>query len=531
MAAFAALATALIVLQLLGRQGAEDAGDYPALSALGMTSGQLLASGLLRVATMAGIGALGSVLVAGLLSPLFPFGTPRLADPHPGLAFDATAVGLGAGAVVATVTLLGLLAEYRATRRVGRAATPSREADRPSAVADTLTSVGMPLALTTGVRLALQPGRGRSAVPVRVTLAATAIGVGAMAAAITFGASLSHLLSRPALYGVTFDAHVEGNGFFSDIRPTIAAIQADPDVTAVAAGSTGIPLQVGRTDFGAWAASTVQGSLDPTVIDGRLPRAPDEILLGSRTLADLHAYLGETIQVAVQGVTGPRPMRIVGRGVLAPIGDNEQLGMGAVITPEAITAFTAVVSAGFAVPPPGDAFVRFRAGLDKGAAVAGLQDRLGNVTQVVVTPPTEPADVANFAQVRNLPEILAGLLGLVAAVTMAYLLVTAIRRRRRDLAVLKTLGLLPRQVSAIIAWQAVTVVLGALSIGIPLGLALGRWAWSVVAAQAGVVVRPVVPWPLVLALVPATVLVAELVALGPAVAAGRIQPAGVLRSE
>jgi ABC-type lipoprotein release transport system permease subunit len=59
--------------------------------------------------------------------------------------------------------------------------------------------------------------------------------------------------------------------------------------------------------------------------------------------------------------------------------------------------------------------------------------------------------VANFGQVRNLPQILAGLLGVVAAAALAYLLVSPIRRRRRDLAVLRTLGFVPRQISAAIA--------------------------------------------------------------------------------
>jgi ABC-type lipoprotein release transport system permease subunit len=139
--------------------------------------------------------------------------------------------------------------------------------------------------------------------------------------------------------------------------------------------------------------------------------------------------------------------------------------------------------------------------------------------------------VANFGQVRNLPQLLAGLLGVLAAATMAHLLVSAIRRRRRDLAILKALGIVPRQVSAAIAWQATTVALVALLLGLPLGLAAGRSAWDVVAGQLGVVVRPAVPWAVVIAIVPAALLIANLVAAGPALAAGRIRPATVLRSE
>jgi ABC-type lipoprotein release transport system permease subunit len=139
--------------------------------------------------------------------------------------------------------------------------------------------------------------------------------------------------------------------------------------------------------------------------------------------------------------------------------------------------------------------------------------------------------VANFGQVRNLPQILAGLLAALAAATVAYLLVSSIRRRRRDLAILKTLGLVPGQVSAVIAWNATTVVVAALAIGLPVGVVAGRWTWTYVASQLGVLPRPTVPLGLVLLFIPAALLVANLVAAGPALAAARVRPASVLRSE
>ena len=71
--------------------------------------------------------------------------------------------------------------------------------------------------------------------------------------------------------------------------------------------------------------------------------------------------------------------------------------------------------------------------------------------------------------------MLAGLLALLAAAALAHLLVTSVRRRRRDLAILKSLGFVRGQVSAAVAWQATTVALLALAVGLPLGVALGRW--------------------------------------------------------
>lgn len=530
MAGFATLATALVLLQLLTRQGVEDSADDATVRALGMTSPQLFASGMIRVATMSAAGTVGAVILAGLLSPLLPLGTARIAEPHPGFALDATAIGLGAAAVLLIVSFLGAAALFGMTRLAGVRATEPAGQYRPSSLGNVLTVAGLPVVVATGARLALQPGRGRTGVPVRATLAAAAIGVGTMAAAVAFSASLGHLLATPGLYGVTFDAHLESNNN-SDIRAVIPALQRDPDIAAVAVGDTTIPLQAGRIVFGAQVTASVQGSLSTTVIQGRLPIAANEILLGSRTMRDLHAHIGETITVAVQGVTPPISMRVVGRGVLPSISDLEQLGRGAVMAPSARAAVAALAPPGTKIPPPGDAFVRFRPGVNKAEQIAMLQTRLGATGNLTVAAPNQPTDLVNFGQVRNLPQILAGLLAVMAAVTMAHLLVSAIHRRRRDLAVLKTLGFVPRQVSAAIAWQATTVVLVALVLGLPLGIAAGRTAWAVVAGQIGVVVRPTVPWAIVLGLVPAALLIANLVAAGPALAAGRIRPATVFRSE
>jgi len=531
MAGFAALTTALILFQLLVRQSAEDAADDTALRALGMTSGQLLGSGMLRVGAMALAGATGATILATALSPLLPLGTARIAEPHPGFAVDVTALGLGAAGVLMLVGLLGAVALLRTTKSYGGAVNEPVRSLRPSSVGNVLGRSGAPVVVTTGVRLALQPGRGRSAVPVRATVTSAAVGVAALAAALVFGASLTHLLATPGLYGATFDADVQSAGTSSEVGQLVPALRADPAVAALAVATAGIPLEARRVRFGAVATTTVEGTLDPVVIEGRLPTGPDEILLGSRTLNDLGARLGQTIEVTASFLTRPVTMKIVGRGVLAAVVDNEQLGQGGVITPGALTVFADLAQPGFSLPPPGSVYVRFKPGTAKEQAIADLSDKLGGPGVVFVYRPTVPSDVANFGQVRNLPEILAGLLGLVAAAAMAHLLVTGLRRRRRDLAVLKTLGLVPHQVSAVIAWQATTLALFAVVLGVPIGLAAGRTLWAAVAAQVGVVVQPQVPsLPLAL-LVPATMLVANLVAAGPAIVAGRVRPAIVLRSE
>lgn len=50
-----------------------------------------------------------------------------------------------------------------------------------------------------------------------------------------------------------------------------------------------------------------------------------------------------------------------------------------------------------------------------------------------------PADITNYARLRDTPS-LAGLLAALALATVAHALASTVRRRRRDLAVLKTLS-------------------------------------------------------------------------------------------
>lgn len=142
-----------------------------------------------------------------------------------------------------------------------------------------------------------------------------------------------------------------------------------------------------------------------------------------------------------------------------------------------------------------------------------------------------PVDVNNYARIKTTPLALAAVLALLAVATVAHLLVTSIRRRRRDLAVLKSLGFVRRQVSAAVAWQATVVVALALLIGLPVGVAVGREAWRFFATRLGVAPDPELPVLAGLVVIPAALAIANAVAAAPAWVAGRLHPATVLRTE
>ena len=123
------------------------------------------------------------------------------------------------------------------------------------------------------------------------------------------------------------------------------------------------------------------------------------------------------------------------------------------------------------------------------------------------------------------------MLAVLAVGTLAHVLLTGVRRRRRDLALLKTLGFTRRQVLGTVAWEASAFAAVALLVGLPVGVVAGRWAWAVFANAAGVSTAATVPLATVLLAIPATLLAANLIAAAPGWEAARLRPALVLRTE
>ena len=104
---------------------------------------------------------------------------------------------------------------------------------------------------------------------------------------------------------------------------------------------------------------------------------------------------------------------------------------------------------------------------------------------------------------------------MVALVAVGLGLVTSLRRRRRDLALLKTLGFPRGQLRTAVAWQASTVGAVGLLVGIPLGLLVGGFIWRRVADELGVSSEPTWPVLTVLLLIPATLIAVNVVAAVP----------------
>jgi FtsX-like permease family len=148
-----------------------------------------------------------------------------------------------------------------------------------------------------------------------------------------------------------------------------------------------------------------------------------------------------------------------------------------------------------------------------------------------VLPVQRPAEIANFQSMGTAPVILAGALVLGALSSLLLTLMSSVRRRRRDLALLKILGFTRRQLSATVAWQSTAAITAGTIVGVPVGIALGRRLWDLFARQISVVPEPTVPALTVVLIVIGALVIANLVALLPGRLAGRTPAAALLRAE
>lgn len=516
-----ALALLLALGQALLRAAALRTGDHPALAALGLTRAQRWQVGAVLAAGTAVAGAVLAVGAAAAASPLAPFGTARTAEPDTGFAFDAGVLGVGGAGLAASVALVGALGAWRTSRR------PAPPRARAGWLTRWIAGTGAGPGAVAGVRMAFEPGSGRTAVPVGATVAGVVLGVATLAGALTFAGSLSHLLATPDLYGLRWTMHL--SNYVDDELATEGPrlLADDPRVTGVARGffAESLPLEVtgpsGGTEVDALFLEPLKGDPLPPVVEGRAPVTPDEIALGARSLEAVGAGVGGYVDVAPAGEPALR-MRVVGRAVLPTLSSNARLGTGAMM----------VASAGprlFDDDLGGDLFVAVAAGSDPQAVLADVNKSLDSEAYIVERGAT--ADLVNFGRVEKIPLVLGGILASLAATTLVHTLVSGINRRKRDLAVLKALGFTRRQTAGVVRWSALALATVALVVGVPLGVAAGRLSWRELAGQLGVLPRPVVPAQGITAVVIGTLALAVLAAAAAGFRAARLGPAEILRAE
>jgi len=530
LAALAALVGLAVVGQALARQSAVESEDHPTLVALGMSGRELFALDMSRNLVVGLAGAVGAVVIATVLSPIAPLGEARMAEDSTGIAFDSLVLALGALVTVAVVLALGIWPALRAarTRRLDERGGPARS----SAVVRNLVTLGAPPTAVIGVRNALERRSGGSAVPLGSALLGMVLAVIALCATGVFGASLTHLTATPRLYG-----DPEQLGFNPANTPLLASLEHDPAVTAVTEGVGAGDVTVNGKLVGAIAGTSVKGPLLFSTVAGTLPVTDDEVGLGVSTMHQVGAHIGSVVDITFtthSGAPHTEPYRVVSQISFPQFGGFVSLGTGILTTTAGLIHVAcppgpqlALCRKEFAAHNLGNGGVRVS--FVPGPQGKATLDRYLAAYPSITSQPLAPTSLVNFGEAVNFPLIFGVMLAVFGAATLAHLLVVSVSRRRREVGLLKVLGFVNRQVVSTVSWQATTLALVGVVVGVPLGLVVGRGVWNTFANNLGAVPVTVVPWLLTAAITVGVLVGANVIAIAPALAATRSKSGDLLR--
>jgi hypothetical protein len=532
----AGLAAIVLALQAVRRiivRGRDERRVLRALGASPLAIGWDICAGAIGAI---GLGIVLAVGVAVAVSPLAPLGQLHRLEPDPGVSADW--IVIAGGAAILLLVLAGattLLAYADAAHRSGERSERTRHPAVPAAAA----RLGFPVAAMAGIGFAFEPGAGRSARAARPSITGTAVALVILVGSLTFGASLSNLVTHPALYGWTWDREILAGSGYGDIPLPLASrlLGRDPDVAAWSGAYFDSVEIDGRS---VPVIGALGNRIHPPILAGHLPAGPHQIALGEETLNQVGGRVGGMVRVFNGQKT--LDMRIAGVTTLPAIGIGHGihpvLGAGALVPASALPSD--LLTGGLSnrvLQGPNTILVRFRPRIDQAAAVRRL-DRIGarlsgtrSTLSIQVLPVQRPAEIVNYRTMGAAPLILAGTLAAAAVVALAVTLATAARRRSRDFALLKTLGFVRRQIVAAVIWQAAVCVALGVVVGIPAGIALGRFLWDQFAAGLYVVPDPVVPIVMTAVVGVSALGMAILAAIVPGWLAARTRVAPVLRAE
>jgi ABC-type lipoprotein release transport system permease subunit len=263
----------------------------------------------------------------------------------------------------------------------------------------------------------------------------------------------------------------------------------------------------------------------PSAVDEGHAAGPGEIVVGRASAQDFGLDLGD--EVHVTGDVGEVDLEVVGIGPMAGIVDAPVVGQGAIATLADVERIARLGDEGGET----DGFDTYLVGLEPGADVESVVDAVGEAAGEPPILATTPDEFERFDQVRWLPVVLVSFLGAIAVLATVQSLLAAVRRRRHELGVLRALGFRSPDVGVAVATQAVVVTLLGAIVGVPLGLALGRWLWFGLAGQLGVIRVVDVPWVWVALAVVVALVVDLAISWWPTRRATRVSAAETLRAE
>jgi ABC-type lipoprotein release transport system permease subunit len=506
MALVAGVAAVVALGQILTRHVRLPSTEGDPLRALGYSHTQLRGEPVLHAAVPAAAGIAVGAALAILASSIFPAGFVRVLEPHAGRRVDA--VTLVVGGIALLLLILGWVAI--AISFAGRA--PARRS-RPRASETIARRVPAP-AVATGANFALTGRDGRSS-GAAGTLAALAFIVAALIGATSFATSVDRLVTDQGRFGSNYTYAVGDN---SDLNPAALrkALGNDPNISTMTILSAG-HARAGVKTVPLIGVEYVRGRGGPRVLEGRLPRADDEVALGRLTANDLGKHIGD--ELSLRGAHGPMTLRVVGLTVVPTVGGNDGVGQGAVLNAQTQARLD---------PDPGTTLAAVQLAPH---AASDARSEIKRRTGVAPGLESRPAVIVNVGRVRTIPIALAALLAALALLTLIHALIVSIQYRRRDVAVLRAIGADRRFVTRTVHWQATVLSVLPLLVAVPFGLLAGSFVFRAFVDRIGAWPEPTYSVIGLVSIAFAFVVVANLIALIPARRARRVPAARLLNSE
>jgi hypothetical protein len=217
-------------------------------------------------------------------------------------------------------------------------------------------------------------------------------------------------------------------------------------------------------------------------------------------------------------------------------GSHLEMGVGAVLNYTLIPLFERDI---FDLPPgPNAILIRYKAGVTPAQGERSIMRAVdeaggggGNSPSNLINTVERPAEIVDYRSLGNTPLELGAVLSGGALIALGLILLSSVRRRRRDIALLKALGFSRRQVFVAVAVQStIAVGLGVL-VGLPVGILVGRVLWNLFANSIHAVPHVVVPTSTLLLIAVVALATANLIAALPARIAAKTSPAILLRAE
>ncbi|MGW2488312.1 FtsX-like permease family protein [Streptomyces sp. NPDC001606] len=513
------LVAVLIVANVVGGAVVSGFRHIGILKALGFTPGQVLGVYLTMTSVPAVLGcALGTLAGNLLAAPFFRF---VFTGPASGVLHE----GLGIAPWVNLLALLGMplvcvlaalgpavrAQRLPAVRAISAGSAP--RAGRALGLQRRLAGTRLPRSVSLGVGLPFtRPARSA------LTLAAVVLGVTTVTFATGLAATLdSYGNGRRADYDVTVYVGAQRHG--TEVRP----VHSDRQLQALLASLPGATRVTARSDDQVVLAGSTQPvmfegrrggrSLDTVLLRGRWMHRAGEVVAGTPVFRRFGLHLGDRVRLGRDGRT--EEVTLVGETMDA----NDQLIVGDWPTVTALMPAVKPIAYHVKLRPDTaqEAYGRAVRAADPGLSVQFSGSN--SVTGTIVGSATG----------------LTLMLALVASLGVFNTAVLNTHDRRRDLGMLKSIGMTPRQVT--VMTMTSMAVLGALGsvLGVPLGIAAYRVVVPRMAAGIDIALPSSMTdvWhaPLLALLACAGVLIAVMGALVPARRAARLTVAEVLHGE